>query len=152
MKKNAKKNYLNNSIFINRFVNLLIRKGRKIQFEKITEKIIFLFKENFYFIFSILIYKILFKLFIILKLVKKQIAGKLYYFPAPLHYLRQYYSAFYTFLKELKKKYYRDFKKSFILYLFDFSFKFNLLVVKQKTDLYNQAVEHGINVHFRWEM
>jgi hypothetical protein len=84
--------------------------------------------------------------------MRKNIAGKLYYFPTPIYFLKPYFFSLSIFIQELKNKYFRNFNKSFLIYFHKLSFKYNFLYFKYKLILYQQAVLYNINLHYRWEI
>ena len=111
------------------------------------------FKENIYMPFTILIWKILLRTRVILKIMRKTIAGQKYYVPMPLIKYKQQSRGFRVFMRLSKKKIKQRTSLffHFLTFFFKFSFEFKILYIANRINLHLLATENFMNTSYRWE-
>ena len=142
-----------NSFWLNKFINILIIRGKKIKAQKIIFNLFFLLKQTFFFNPIFIFFNALDILRPTLELSSIKIGKRKYSIPIPVIFFRQYLIVLRWFKKNFQKA---KSTKSFSAKLFT---EINFLILKKnqselwkiKSSLYQKALANRAYAHYRWK-
>lgn len=142
-----------NSFWLNKFVNILMLKGKKLKAQKIIFNLFFLLKQSFFFNPIFIFFNALDILKPTLELSFIKVGKRTYSIPIPIIFFRQYLIVLRWFKKVFQKS---KSTKSFSNKLFS---EINSLILKKnqselwktKSSIYQKALKNRAYAHYRWK-
>ncbi len=142
-----------NSFWINKFVNILTLKGKKLKAQKILFNLFFLLKQSFSFNPIFIFFNALDLLRPALELTFIKVGKRTYSIPVPIIFFRQYLIV----LRWFKKNFQRP--KSTAKFSSKIFIEINSLMLKKnqselwkiKSSIYQKALKNRAYAHYRWK-